>query len=75
MKRQGWSGETTFQRDLRRYARAVKGWKFDSSGIRVIGSGQVVNVEQGAKTMEEAEKMVFKGLGLDWIEPSDRCTG
>ncbi|KAF9637938.1 BRCT domain-containing protein [Lasiodiplodia theobromae] len=28
----GWSSGTTFQRDLRRYAKNVKGWKFDSSG-------------------------------------------
>ncbi|KAE9971582.1 hypothetical protein EG327_009820 [Venturia inaequalis] len=30
----GWSGGTTFERDLRRFARATKGWKFDSSGVR-----------------------------------------
>ena len=27
----GWTSDTTFQRDLRRYAKQVKGWKFDSS--------------------------------------------
>ncbi|KAI7225375.1 DNA polymerase beta-like protein, partial [Hortaea werneckii] len=40
-----WSGETTFQRDLRRYCKEVRGWKFDSSGIRRYGSGEVVDVE------------------------------
>ncbi|RMY30644.1 hypothetical protein D0865_15201, partial [Hortaea werneckii] len=40
-----WSGETTFQRDLRRYCKDVKGWKFDSSGIRQYSSGEVVDVE------------------------------
>ncbi|GAB1738217.1 hypothetical protein NU219Hw_g2765t1 [Hortaea werneckii] len=40
-----WSGETTFQRDLRRYCKDVKGWKFDSSGIRQYGTGEVVDVE------------------------------
>ncbi|KAF4549287.1 DNA polymerase type-X-like protein [Elsinoe fawcettii] len=41
----GWSGGTTFQRDVRRYAKNVKGWKFDSSGVRDRGSGRVVDVE------------------------------
>ncbi|GAM86305.1 hypothetical protein ANO11243_043170 [Dothideomycetidae sp. 11243] len=41
----GWTSGTTFQRDLRRYAKYVKGWKFDSSGIRERGSGLVVDVE------------------------------
>ncbi|KAI6809359.1 DNA polymerase beta-like protein, partial [Hortaea werneckii] len=40
-----WSGETTFQRDLRRYCKDVKGWKFDSSGMRQYGTGEVVDVE------------------------------
>ncbi|KAI7492125.1 DNA polymerase beta-like protein [Hortaea werneckii] len=40
-----WSGETTFQRDLRRYCKDVKGWKFDSSGVRAYGSGEVVVVD------------------------------
>jgi DNA polymerase IV len=74
----GWSGETTFQRDLRRYAKHVKGWKFDSSGIRDRRSGQVVILEGKtgvAGSMVDAEKAVFEGLGLTYIEPSDRCTG
>lgn len=41
----GWSGGTTFQRDIRRYCKNVKGWKFDSSGVRERGSGLVVDVE------------------------------
>ncbi|KAI7187525.1 DNA polymerase beta-like protein [Hortaea werneckii] len=40
-----WSGETTFQRDLRRFCKDVKGWKFDSSGVREYGSGEVVEVD------------------------------
>lgn len=77
----GWSGGTTFQRDLRRYAKNVKGWKFDSSGIRERGSGKVVDVEgwgdeaTRVQTMEEAEKRVFSGLGLEYREPWERCTG
>jgi len=76
----GWSSGTTFQRDLRRYAKSVKGWKFDSSGIRDRVTGHVVDVEeyQGknrAKTMVEAEKRVFDGFGLKYFEPWERCTG
>jgi DNA polymerase IV len=74
----GWSGETTFQRDLRRYAKHVRGWKFDSSGVRDRRSGQVMALEgrEGvAGSMVDAEKAVFEGMGLSYIEPSDRCTG
>jgi len=74
----GWSGGTTFQRDLRRYAKHVKGWKFDSSGIRDRSTGQVVAFEgpEGVNgTAEEAERKVFEGMGLQYIEPSQRCTG
>ncbi|KAI5357221.1 Putative DNA-directed DNA polymerase X, DNA polymerase beta-like domain-containing protein [Septoria linicola] len=82
----GWSGGTTFERDLRRYAKNVKGWKFDSSGVRDRGSGEVVDIEgffshggkdgeQGrAKTMEEAERRVFEGFGLVYRAPTERCT-
>ena len=76
----GWSGGTTFQRDIRRYVDKVKGWKFDSSGIRVRSTGQVVELEgpdgvPEGKSMEDAEKAVFEGMGLEWIPPVDRCTG
>lgn len=82
----GWSGGTTFQRDLRRYAKNVKGWKFDSSGVRSRVNGEVVDLEgwseykgtigEGrAKTMLEAERRVFEGMGLVWQRPEERCTG
>ncbi|EMC99281.1 hypothetical protein BAUCODRAFT_85556 [Baudoinia panamericana UAMH 10762] len=82
----GWSGGTTFQRDLRRYAKHAHRWKFDSSGVRDRGNGEVVDVEGyygysgrigsgRAKTMVEAEKRVFEGMGLVYREPSERCTG
>lgn len=83
----GWSGGTTFERDLRRYAKNVKGWKFDSSGVRDRGNGEVVDIEgyhswkgrEGAEhralTMEEAERRVFDGFGLDYRSPTSRCTG
>lgn len=84
----GWSGGTIFQRDLRRYAKNVKGWKFDSSGVRDRGHGEVVDLEgfyeyhgnvgkkgSRAEGMEEAEKRVFEGMGLVFREPWERCTG
>ncbi|KAF2112591.1 hypothetical protein BDV96DRAFT_579973 [Lophiotrema nucula] len=74
----GWSGGTTFQRDLRRYAKYAKGWKFDSSGIRNRSTGEVVPLEgpEGVHgTPEDAEKAVFQGLGLEYVPPEMRCTG
>lgn len=74
----GWSGETTFQRDLRRYCKNEKGLKFDSSGIRNRGNGSWVDLECGdvsASCMEEAERRVFEGLNISWRPPWERCTG
>ena len=75
----GWSGGTTFQRDLRRYCKKERGLKFDSSGIRCRADGLWVDLEGGprgrAPDMETAEKRVFAGLGLEYIPPAQRCTG
>ncbi|KAF2768114.1 DNA polymerase beta-like protein [Teratosphaeria nubilosa] len=82
----GWSGGTTFERDLRRYAKNLKGWKFDSSGVRDHAKGEVLDLEgfyeyngkigKGrAKTLGEAEKRVFEGFGLEYRVPWERCTG
>lgn len=73
----GWSGDTTFQRDLRRYCKKVKSLKFDSSGIRSRLDGSWVDFEGNGKApdMLTAEKRVFEGLGLTWVRPEDRCTG
>ena len=76
----GWSSGTTFQRDVRRFAKLKKKWKFDSSGVRDRLSGNWLDLErwsdpsQRATTIEEAEKRVFEGLGLEWKEPRERCT-
>ena len=78
---EGWTSGTTFQRDLRRYAKHIKGWKFDSSGVRERGTGKWVDLEKWAnpqnraKTWEEAERRVFEGFGLEYREPWERCTG
>jgi DNA polymerase IV len=82
----GWTSGTTFQRDMRRYAR-TRGLKFDSSGIRSREDGRWVDFERkggnddnkdsedAASDLLEKEKRVFEGLGLVWREPWERCTG
>lgn len=80
----GWTGDKTFQRDLRRYAHKVRNWKFDSSGIRVraegdVGSGDggagfVIELEAGGETWQERERQVMEGLGIGWRPPDERCT-
>ncbi|KAJ9203220.1 hypothetical protein DTO164E3_2691 [Paecilomyces variotii] len=71
----GWSGDTTFERDLRRYARKAHRWKFDSSGVRERTSGgQVIDLERGGATWEEREKLVMEGLGVGWRPATERCT-
>ncbi|MCJ1340864.1 hypothetical protein MMC09_006160 [Bachmanniomyces sp. S44760] len=77
----GWSGGTTFQRDLRRYTKNTRGWKFDSSGVRDRGTGSWVDLEQWsneatrAQTWQQAERRVFEGMGLEYREAWERCTG
>jgi DNA polymerase IV len=71
----GWSGDTTFERDLRRYAKKSRGWKFDSSGVRErTTGGQVIDLEHGGETWQERERMVMEGLGVGWRPPEERCT-
>ncbi|KAJ9142731.1 Nucleotidyltransferase [Pleurostoma richardsiae] len=75
----GWTSGTTFQRDLRRYCKAERGLKFDSSGVRSRIDGSWVDLEDGgrgkAPDMLTAERRVFEGLGLKWIPPEERNTG
>ncbi|KAK6358217.1 hypothetical protein TWF730_007568 [Orbilia blumenaviensis] len=102
-----WSGATTFERDLRRYVREERYWKFSSEGITDRASGLRVPIGKetgefiGLTEDEEAndvgvdddvdsrerredgewigwdveERKLFKALGLEWREPTERCTG
>lgn len=71
----GWSGDTTFQRDLRRYVKKTHGWRFDSTGIRDLTSGgQVVDLEHDGRTWQEKERLVMERLGIGWRPPNERCT-
>ncbi|KAK5627283.1 hypothetical protein RRF57_002998 [Xylaria bambusicola] len=77
----GWTGGTTFERDLRRYCKKVKRLKFDSSGVRMReDGGEWVDLESDADgnpapDMLTAEQRVFENLGLKWRPPEERCTG
>ncbi|CAJ2507964.1 Uu.00g091500.m01.CDS01 [Anthostomella pinea] len=77
----GWTGGTTLERDLRRYCKHVKRWKFDSSGVRTrMDGGDWVDIESDADgkpapDMLTAEKRAFERLGLEWRPPTERCTG
>ncbi|KAJ6010354.1 hypothetical protein N7451_001766 [Penicillium sp. IBT 35674x] len=71
----GWSGDTTFQRDLRRYAKKAHNWKFDSSGIRErTAGGQVVDLEHDGDTWEDRERLVMERLGVGWRPAEERCS-
>ena len=76
----GWSGGNMFERDLRSYSRNEKGWKFDSSGIREVASGKWIDLEtregdvDADVSLEEKERRVFEGLGLEYRLPTERCT-
>ncbi|GAP90792.1 putative DNA polymerase beta [Rosellinia necatrix] len=77
----GWTGGTTFERDLRRYCKKRKRLRFDSSGVRMReGGGDWVDLESDADgnpapDMLTAERRLFENLGLDWRAPEERCTG
>jgi DNA polymerase IV len=70
----GWTGGKQFEKDLRLFSRS-KGVKFDSSGLRAVEDGKMVDYEGGEETLLGKEKSIFRGLGLEWREPTERCTG
>ncbi|KAF8633429.1 hypothetical protein AX17_004600 [Amanita inopinata Kibby_2008] len=57
----GWSGSKMFQRDLRLWAKAEKGMKFDSTGLMRRHDSKVF--------IPKGEKDVFNILGLEWVHP------
>lgn len=65
----------TFERDVRLWAKKKKDFKFDSGGLTNRKTGEHLQVEAkpGASAVE-AEKLVFKTLGLDYIPPTLRNT-
>ncbi|KAK7885411.1 hypothetical protein LTR67_010589 [Exophiala xenobiotica] len=57
----GWSGGTTFQRDIRQFVAKTRGLKFDSSGVRDRSNGLVLDFEAGRPKTREALEAVFRG--------------
>jgi DNA polymerase IV len=72
----GWTGGTTFERDMRLWAKKTKGLKFDSGGITDRASGESVQLipTEGMGAVD-AEKLVFERLGLEYVPPTMRNTG
>lgn len=76
----GWSSGTTFQRDIRRWVKREKGWKFDSSGVRDRRDGLIISLEEPSKTdpgdtWQDRERRLMDGMGIGWRPASERCTG
>lgn len=57
----GWSGATTFERDVRRWCRKEKGWKFDSSGVRDRATGGVLDFETSTSSGKRKPIQTLKG--------------
>lgn len=72
----GWSGGTTFQRDLRLFCEKEKGWKFSSDGVW-RGNQRVPGTEGWSEneTWEDVERRVMETVGVCWRLPNERCTG
>ncbi|KAK9249089.1 hypothetical protein V1506DRAFT_526969 [Lipomyces tetrasporus] len=68
----GWTGGTTFERDIRIQAKDI-GLKCSSSGIFDRKTGQLVDTS--ASTIDAAEKRVFEVLRLPYFPPELRNTG
>ncbi|KAK7205434.1 hypothetical protein BZA70DRAFT_157751 [Myxozyma melibiosi] len=68
----GWTGGTTFERDLRIRAKKL-GYKFHSSGLLDLKTNKLVDCT--ADTMEAAERKVFEILQLPYYDPELRNTG
>jgi DNA polymerase IV len=82
----GWSGGNTFQRDIRRWCKRVKAWKFDSSGVRDRRDGVWLDLEAPVKGGEgregnegdswlDRERRLMERLGIGWRPATERCTG
>lgn len=72
----GWTGGTTFERDLRQWCQRERGWKFSSDGVwkgceRVAGTD---GWEEG-ESWQDVEKRVMNAVGIGWRPASERCTG
>lgn len=73
----GWTGGTTYERDLRRFVEKEKGWKFDSGGVWERGSGRRLEIGEWGEgeTLVECEKRCIEMMGLEYWRPEERNTG
>ena len=71
----GWSGGTTFERDLRLYCEKEHRWKFSSQGVW-RGNERVPGTEgwKEGESWEDVEKRIMEMLGIGWRPPGERCT-
>jgi DNA polymerase IV len=68
----GWSGGTTFQRDIRRFVDKRRDLKFDSSGVRNRSSGLVLDFEgPRPRGTEAVERILGKEAGRDDDDNTD----
>lgn len=63
----GWTGSTSFERDLRVHAWS-NSLKFDSSGIVQASTDGIVEIDPRL-----GERGVFGLLGVKYLEPEERC--
>jgi DNA polymerase IV len=73
----GWTGGTTYERDLRRFVEKKYGWKFDSGGVWDRSSGRKIKLGGWAdgEDLVQCERRVIEGLGLEYFKPELRNTG
>lgn len=72
----GWTGGTTYERDLRRYVERERSWKFDSGGLwdRINGRRIELGEWRAGESLAEAERRVVEGCGLEYFPPELRNT-
>lgn len=73
----GWTGATTFERDMRRYVEHTKSWKFDSGGVwdRITGRRLDIGAWKEGETLAECEKRTIEDMGMEFFPPELRNTG
>ena len=73
----GWTGATTFERDLRLHAVKQKSWKFDSTGL--TRDDERIRDERiewaPGRDAVDLERNFFKLLDLAYVPPEGRNTG
>ncbi|KAJ7099570.1 hypothetical protein B0H15DRAFT_771111, partial [Mycena belliarum] len=67
----GWTGSKMFERDLRLWAKAECGLKFDSSGMHVLDL-LITRRRDSKHYFPRTEQEVFHIMGLEWIDPTLR---